>query len=284
MASLITVGQVLDSSFEHCKKHYQELIAITLWMVVASIPSVVGKLIAPGGDDSALSSGDWLSFGLSLFGAILVVVVSVWMYAALILAIADQANNKRTSLSKIYTQAWKQFIPYALLTFLVALIIAAMALIAAPGYILLIASGVTNLNGTLAVLGAPLFFVGASLALFLIIKYSIELAFAPFNLLLEKQGVVESIKNSLKLVKGRWWAVFARFVLPKLVYLLLILVITMVVFTAIGILMGILVDTSPVVVFLIYAFSLLLRVFLSTIITPLIIATDYFLYDSLRKT
>jgi hypothetical protein len=129
-----------------------------------------------------------------------------------------------------------------------------------------------------------LLLIGAALALGLIAKYSIELAFAPFILLLGKQGVVASIKGSIALVKGRWWATCLRFVVPKLVYSLLVFVVSFVIFKALEILIALVSSSSSVGTLVIYTFSLLLSVFFSVIATPLIIATDYYLYDSLRKT
>lgn len=285
MASLISVGQVLDLSLEHCRKHYKSLLAITLWMVVAATPSVIGKILSPsGGDASVLNGADWVTFALSLLGTLLIAIVSVWAYAVLVLTVADQANGKRLNFRQMYKQGWQKFWPYVALTILLALIVVGIALLAAPGFILIFMSSLSDTHANLATIGVPLFFIGALAAILLLAKYAVELAFAPYILLLEKQGPIQAIKNSSQLVRGRWWATLARFAIPKLLYFLVFFVVSFVVFKAISLLLAILVTTSAAATLLVYIFSLFLSVFLSAIVTPVIIATDYYLYDSLRKT
>lgn len=284
MASLISVGQVLDQSLEHCRKHYKELLALVLWMVVASIPSVVGKLLAPTGGDNALTSGDWLSFAFSLIGAILVVVVSIWMYATLTLTIAEQADEKKVNLKALSKQGWKIFGKYLLLTICLGLIFIGIAALTAPGYVLLFVGSIGDSSSILSALGTPLFFVGSLATLYLLVKYSIELAFAPYILLLEKTSVTEAIKKSIALVRGRWLKTAVRFIIPKILYFLALFVINYVVFTALEMLMALIMHTSSFGVLAVYTASLLLSAFMSSIVTPLVIATDYYLYDSLHKT
>ncbi len=284
MASLISVGQVLDHSLEHGRKHFKELLAITLWLVIASIPSIMGKLLAPSGGDATLTGGDWLSFTLSLGGFILVTMISLWLSATLVIAIADQASSRATKLKQIYRQGWKAFWSYVLLTMLLAIIIVGIVLIAVPGYVLLLMGAEDGASVTLTAVGTPMFFGGAAIALILLVKYSVQLAFAPYSLLLEKKSPLEAIKHSVLLVRGRWWSTLVRFALPKLVYFLALFVITFIVGNMLRLLIELVSASSNLGALLIYTVSLLVSVFLSAIITPLIIATDYYLYDSLRKT
>lgn len=284
MASLISVGQVLDQSLEHCRKHYKELLALVLWMVVASIPSVVGKLLAPTGGDSALTSGDWLSFAFSLIGAVLVVVISVWMYATLTLTIAEQADGKKINLKTLSKQGWNVFGKYLLLTICLGLVFIGITAFTAPGYILLFVGSIGDSSSVLSALGTPLFFIGILTTLYLLIKYSIELAFAPYILLLEKTNVPEAMKNSIALVRGRWLKTAVRFIIPKILYFFALFIINYVVFTALEMFMAIIMRSSSFGVLAIYTVSLLLSALMSSIITPLVIATDYYLYESLRKT
>ena len=284
MASLISVGQILDQSLEHCRKHYKELLAIVLWIVVASIPFVIGKLLSPTGGDATLTGGDWVTFAISASGAVLVAVVSLWMYAALTLTVADQAAGKRVNLKALSEQGWKAFWKYLLLTVTLSLIFLGFALIIAPGYALLLIGSISNKADTLSAIGTPLFFLGAITTMYLLIKYTVQLAFAPYLLLLEKKSVIESIKQSAALVQGRWWATCVRFVIPKALVLLAFLIINYVVFTAIQIFIVLVEGSSSTLALMIFALSLFLSVFLSAIVTPIMIVTDYYLYDSLRKT
>jgi hypothetical protein len=287
MASLISIGQVIDSSIEHYRKHFKELLAIVLWIVVAAIPSIVGKILAPIGDNAEAGAGDWISFSLSLAGSILGVIVGVWVYAAVVLAINSQASGAKTDLKKISKASWKVFWPYLGLTITLAAIFLGIALIVAPGAALLFVSSVREAaagSTVLAALGTPLFFIGGIISLVLLAKYSIELAFAPFLLLLEGRSITAAVKGSIALVRGRWWSTFFRFVIPKLIYFLLVFVLSLVIFTALELVMRLLSDSSPVSVLLIYTFSLFLSNLLTALLTPLLITNDFYLYKSLRET
>lgn len=284
MASLISIGQVLDHSLEHGRKHYKELLAIVLWMVVASIPTIAGKLVALSENNSALTSGDWLSFSLTLLGVVLVTIVSFWMYATLTLTIADQAAGKRVNLKDMSRQGWKVFWRYVVLTLALGLIMLGVTLLAAPGLIMLLIGSTDSASTLWAGLGMPTLFIGGLAAMFLIIKLTVELAFAPFLLLLEKRTVKDSITGSLALVRGRWWPTLLRFAIPKIVYFIGFAIISFIVFKAIALLMAILAANSQIGVLLVYTGALFLSIFLSVIVTPFIVATDYYLYDSLRKT
>lgn len=285
MASLISVGQVLDRSAEHVRKHYVELLAIVLWMVAASIPTIIGKLLSPLGGDKTLVSGDWVSFAFSLSGAILVVIASFWMYATLTFAMAHQAKNQAGNVKRYYREGWKVLGKYILLSLTLGAIFTGLVLISAPGLaMLLFGASAQSSSGLWTTIGVPVFFLSLFASFYLIVKYTVGLAFSPFLLLLEKRPVVEAITGSLKLVQGRWWSTAVRFVSPKVVYFLAFFIITFVSGTALKLLTTILASTSHTAVLLAFTLSLFLSVFLSVIVTPFILATDYYLYDSLRNS
>ena len=284
MATLISIGQVLDHSLEHCRKHYKELLAIVLWMVAASVPTVASKLVALTDTDQALTNGDWLSFSLALLGALLAGVVSFWMYATLTSAIADQAANKRINLSQLYHAGWNVFWKYLGLTILIGLIFLGLSLMTLPGLILLLIGASPAVSSVFSGLGLPLLFIGGLASLAMVIKLTVQLAFSPFILLLEKRSIIDSITGSMALVRGRWWATLLRFAIPKIIYFLAFFVIGFVVFQAIALLMTVLSTSSQAAVMIIYTLTLFLSVLLSVIVVPFIVATDYYLYDSLQKT
>ncbi len=284
MTSLISVGQVLDHSLEHCRRHFKELLAITLWVVVAAIPSVVGKLLAPNGGNETLTGGDWLSFAMSLIGIIVVMIVSIWMYATLVYAVADQAAGRDYNLKQLQRRGWQAFTAYLILTLTLAAIVFGIALITVPGYVLLFLSANNNTPAFIGAIGTPTFLIGLVITLFLLAKYSVQLAFAPYVLLLERKNISEAIKGSSALVTGRWWSTFWRFAMPKLIYFIVLFVLSFITFTAFELLLALIMNHSGFGTLLIYTLSLFVSVFLSAIITPLIVTTDYYLYDSLRKT
>jgi hypothetical protein len=97
---------------------------------------------------------------------------------------------------------------------------------------------------------------------------SISLSFAMFILLLQNATIVESLKASFSLVKGRWWKVFGRNLLLGLVCLGFIIVVELVA-TAFSFVLG--VDFA-------YALSTLL----TYLLTPLSVAYMYFMFRDLQ--
>ncbi|MFZ2681525.1 MAG: hypothetical protein WAZ14_00260 [Patescibacteria group bacterium] len=284
MASLISIGQILDQSLEHGKKYSKELLAILLWIVIAAIPSIISRLIAPSDATDRLNTGDWISFGLSLSGLIITGVVSVWAYAVFILAVDSQMAKRKTDLKALYQHGWKIFWKYLALTISLVGVVIAAALPAILGVVITILGSTDNAPGFLAAIGVPLLLIGCPISIFLIMKYVVLFAFAPYLMVLEKKSLTNSFKESAKLVKGRWLAVAMRFIVPKLVFFLVMYLITAVVTMALSLLLGTTATMSGLLTLIVYAFSLLISVFLSIVTTPLIITTDYLLYDSLKKT
>ncbi|WP_249375414.1 hypothetical protein [Streptomyces sp. I05A-00742] len=92
----------------------------------------------------------------------------------------------------------------------------------APGLLLYVA-GVEAMGAALALLGGLAGLVGA---VWLWIRYCL----APTALMLEKQGVIASLRRSAKLVRGAWWRILG----VQIVALLLIFAVTMIVDTPVS--------------------------------------------------
>jgi hypothetical protein len=283
MASLISLGQIIDTSLGHYKKHYKELIAISMVLVLASLPSILAKLIelVKGSSENA-TAGDWLTFGLSFIGWVAVIIASLWTYATLILTIDGQAKNRTIKLKEAFKSGWQVLGKYTLLSIVLAGIFCLLALAIAPGTILIGVGGLGNMP-TLATLGIPFFILGGIVAIVLIAKFAVELNFSPYVLLLDKEKVLDAVKSSRKLVQKRWLATVFRLLLPKLIYFVIMFIVNFIILSALGLLRTLFLD-SLILSFLIDAVTLLAAVLIPALVTPLLITTDYYLYGSLRDT
>jgi hypothetical protein len=283
MASLISLGQLIDRSFDHGKKYYKELLTILLWIVIASTPTVIARVTSVLENNEALTAGDWAVLIFTLLGFISVTVVSVWAYISLTYMISLRANGRSVNFKQVSRDSWQIWLKYFALAIVIFALFAGMTLFSLPGLILIFTS-VAKDSSMLTAIGAPLLFIGGTLSMITLLRYSIPLSLAPYILLLEETSVFEAIQDSLKLVKGRWLATFIRFVVPKFIYTLILLALNYLTFVVFNLLFAVTMNVSWGLTLVIYAVSLFVSVFTSVLITPLVIANDYYLYDSLRKT
>src|SRR5690242_5565039 len=113
MSSLLSIGQLIDRSLDHYRHHFKELLAVSLWILVAYVPWIAGKLLAVYGSGTSVptSATDWISFGLQMFGVIATLVAGIWTFIALVLATEEQAKRGQANLSLIGKQSWQLFLP-----------------------------------------------------------------------------------------------------------------------------------------------------------------------------
>lgn len=285
MANLISLGRLIDTSFDLYKKYWKEFLGISLWLIVASLPRLVGNLLSPLGAGPTVTFGDWVSFGFSLIGSVVLAVATVWVFISLIQLADTRAKGKSPDFKAINKQSWKLFLPYIVVSLLALGIIAGVSLLAAPGIALLTASSLQeNFSGGLAALGIVLFFVGGLAAFVLLVKSSLELGLAQFALVVDGKRGLAAIKTCFSLINGRWWATFVRYVAPKLLYIFVIVLLQFLIPAALALLAVVLAPTSTILTKLVYVAAYLFTISLSAVSTPLIVVTDYVLYDSLRAS
>lgn len=117
-------------------------------------------------------------------------IVNVFMAIAVILAI----QNNSISVVEAYKQSTPFFLRYILMSIL-------MFVLLFIGFLLLIVPGII---------------------------LTVWFSFSTFVLVLERGGVVESLKKSREYVRGRWWAVFGRIIVLGIGLILISMVISVV--------------------------------------------------------
>ncbi|MFI0968264.1 glycerophosphoryl diester phosphodiesterase membrane domain-containing protein [Streptomyces sp. NPDC021080] len=208
------VGEILDGAVSTMRSYWRTVLGISLAVAVVTQVAVIllqGLVLDDSAatealNDPSASLGELsramrdtlLSSGLVLLVTLLGTIVAT----ALLTSVTSRAViGKPVTTSEAWRDSRPQLAKLFGLTLLLPLIaVAIMAVGAMPG-LLAMAAGSQDGGIALAVLGA---FAAGFVALWLMIRFSL----ASPALMLEKQGIVKSMRRSAKLVRGSWWRVF----------------------------------------------------------------------------
>ncbi|MFF4170013.1 glycerophosphoryl diester phosphodiesterase membrane domain-containing protein [Streptomyces sp. NPDC001744] len=222
------VGEILDGAVKTLRAHWRTVLTITV--TVAVLSETFGVLaqryltqktppLGPGATPAEELEHMLESVQSSLIGmgpALLVTLVASLVSSALLTVVISRAILGRpVSLSSAWQEARPRLLRLLGLTLLLAAMSAAVVFAGLlPGRLVGGAPGVAlTLLGSLAALVA---FV------WLLIRFSL----ASPALMLERGGVVQSLKRSAKLVQGSWWRVFGIVLLTQLLIYLFTLVVS----------------------------------------------------------
>lgn len=306
MSKLITLGSIIDKTVDHYRHHGKELIGISLWLVVAATPFLFSGYIAPFGVDQNTPMSEILAyFGFNFLGLITSGLTSLWIASCLILTIdarAKEATINHTAFSK---RAWRVLPALFILSTGIAIALSVIALACLlPGIIALLVSPANSGMGTaVGIAGVLLLFAGIIAGLYILIRYSVEFAFAQYSLVLEdgvqlpaKKGffpniirgislifknVLRSLRASRAAVKGRWWSIALRFFIPNIIISLIVIgFVAGANITSALLLSFAAASLSPLAVTLVATALTLFTLIVNALTLPFYSLATYYLYDS----
>ncbi|MFD3534487.1 hypothetical protein [Streptomyces sp. NPDC058664] len=230
------MGEILDGAVKTLRTYWRTVLAISVTVsVISQVASILAqRYLAPAAPavnpdatpaealEQSLESAQSSLIGLG--PALLVTLMASLVCAALLTVVISRAILGRpVSLGSAWQEARPRLLQLLGLTLLIAALSAGIVLVGVlPGVLIGGGAGVALvLLGGLGSLTA---------AIWLMIRFNL----APPALILERQGVIASLKRSAKLVQGAWWRIFGITLLTQL----LIFVFTMIIaipFTMIGI-------------------------------------------------
>jgi hypothetical protein len=294
MATLITLGSLIDRIIDHYRRHYKELIGITLWFIVAAAPFLLSGYIAPFGIDEQTATSEIGAFFLmNGIGFITTTVASLWIAACLMYTIDAHAKGTTPDHDALGKKSWKAVPSLLILSILIAGILIGLALLAVvPGILIMLFNKAAGTFGAVVgVLSVLLLFGGFFTALYILIRYSIELAFAQFVLVLEKSPeklslstIRSSMAQSRQYVQGRWWATAIRLFIPNAIISLIVVGFSLVFNISTTILLAFVAPSLSALAIKLIAIGMTLGLFIvNAIVMPLYSLATYYLYDSINK-
>ncbi|MEV7567701.1 hypothetical protein [Streptomyces tanashiensis] len=230
------MGEILDGAVKTLRSYWRTVLAITVTVaVISQIADILAqKFLVPAAPEvnADATPAEQLEQSLdsaqaSLIGlgpALLVTMMASLVSAALLTVVISRAVLGRpVSLGSAWQEARPRLLQLLGLTLLLAAMsVAIMSVGLVPGLLIGGAAGVA-----LTIVGG----LGAIVAVvWLMIRFNL----ASPALMLERRGVVPSLKRSAKLVQGSWWRIFGITLLTQLLIFLFAMIIA-IPFTIIGI-------------------------------------------------
>ncbi|MET9804057.1 glycerophosphoryl diester phosphodiesterase membrane domain-containing protein [Streptomyces sp. NPDC006368] len=221
------VGEILDGAVSTLRAHWRTVLSIT---ITVSVLTQIGDVLvqrylvpAPPEVDANASPSEALrqsveSLQASLIGlapTMLITLIGTVITAALLtVVISRSVLGRPVTLGDAWREA-KPRLPQLLgLTLLLPLMSSAIMFVGLlPG--LLIGSEI----------GVLLAVLGGLAALLVIVWLMIRFALSSPALMLERQGVIPSLRRSAKLVRGAWWRIFGITALTLLLTMLVTMII-----------------------------------------------------------
>ncbi|HAL49851.1 MAG: hypothetical protein UU40_C0004G0031 [Candidatus Uhrbacteria bacterium GW2011_GWD2_41_121] len=294
MANLISLGEVIDKSWDHYIDHFKQLMVISLWALIIPILMIVRILLAPDGELPTLaaileSGGDILSWSGVIFGTLVsliaVPVITIWIYINLVKAVEGQSKNKTLDLKALRAFSWRNFFSYIWVGLIKAVVTALPVLALIPGVIAIYFNISTDGGVFFGVASTLLMLAGVIIAFVLMVMFSIQLGFAGFERLLGDKRGFKAISGSRALIEGRFWQTLFRVIVAKFVFLLVIMVLEFIVMFVLSVGSMITLISGTATVGAIFGMlNLLLLSGVGILSTPIFIIVDYVIYDSLLKT
>ncbi|MBI4598840.1 hypothetical protein HY734_01435 [Candidatus Uhrbacteria bacterium] len=289
MSSILSVGQLIDRSWEHTRNHLRDLLKVSAWFLVPTALAVVSALLYPSA--STLASGkDLTPFeSLAVFlwlanAAIVIPAVVLGIFIDLMKLIQAQERGTPIRMPALLQDVRRLFWPALLVNILVLGLLVASWLLTLPGAGLAGLGSLWN-NEALAAMGGLLLMAGMVTGIVLGIWWLIVYGYAPLALVLENQRGRGALRRSRELIAGRFWAVVARMAIPKIIYLLIGIVAEVFVNQLGEIAIESIGGVHPdVQVRLTMIFTTLVVVVGAAILNPLMLTSDYLLYQSLKDS
>lgn len=216
------LGELLDGSVQTMRQNPRVMLGFSAAVmavvgVVSTVLQVIGLprlLSVTDTPDQQLATADLATaigggFSGFVLPAILQAIATMVLSGLLIVAVSEAVLGRRPPVGQVWATARPRLLRLVGLSLLTGLAgVLAVSLLVAPGLALLAVSTTAGVIGLL---------VGVPLAVVVAVLVYVRLAFAAPALLLERLGVVESLRRSWRLVAGSWWRVFGILALTGII-------------------------------------------------------------------
>ena len=223
--TLISVGELIDQSWELYRSRFVEFLSISGWLILTAILYALALAFYPAA--SILQSGAHLTAGETLGVVVFTLttflvtpIISFWIFTSLARMLGTHLAGDRMNPSRAMREGRAIFLK-ALLTSVMVVLMVLFAIVIGFGPPVLIATlgSLANIDSVIMIANV-LLIVGIFVALFLSIQWTIYYLFAPLLTILDGLPGKAALENSRRLIQGRFWQVLMRVAVPKLVFII----------------------------------------------------------------
>ena len=289
MPKLISIGELIDQSWEQYRARLPEFLTISGWVLITAILYAIALAFYPSA--SKLSLGADLS-GLETFGVLIFTftsfvvtpILSFWVYMALTKAVNKHLSNHHRTKYRYQSYVKPTFFPTLLTSVMVMLMVLLAIVIGfAPAAVVATIGFLTNVS-VVIVFANLLLIAGIFVALFLSIKWVVYYVMAPYLTMLDGTPAKLSLATSRQLIEGRFWLVLFRVLVPKLVFIIF----GVFAMSIAAYLVGIFIDFSAglnidIQLRIATMTTTIVPIAIAVLINPLIVISDVLLLRSLRS-
>ena len=225
MPKLISIGELIDQSWEHYRSRLPEFLTISGWILITAILYAIALAFYPyaskltlGVDLSSLETFGVFIFTLTSF--LVTPILSFWIYIALTKAVHKHLSGQTVDPKKIMHDVKPAFFPTLLTSIMVMLMVLLAIVIGFAPAVIVATLGFLTKVSLVIVLANLLLIAGIFVSLFLSIKWVLYYIMAPYLTMLDATPAKLALATSRQLIEGQFWPVLLRVLVPKLVFVI----------------------------------------------------------------
>ncbi|MBI4713700.1 hypothetical protein HY771_00725 [Candidatus Uhrbacteria bacterium] len=288
MPKLISIGKIIDESWELYRARFSEFMSVASWLLLLAILYVLSLALYPSASTLWFSNSLTLSenIGVLLFiftNYVVAPLLGLWVVIALSRLTKGYLQGRNISVKQAHKETKPLFFPTLVVSLMVAFLLVVAILIGFGPTIILTTLGALFNNITLVGIGNILLVPGIFVAFILSFKWMVEYYLSPTVTVLDGLQGKKALIKSRELIQGRFWGVFLRLVVPKLVFIIFGVFIMVIVAYVTEILLnvagGLSLDLQLRIKTIIES---TFPIIIAALINPLIINADILLYRALK--
>lgn len=286
---LITIGELIDRTWDHYKRDFVDLMSISGWVLITAVVDILAFSLYPYASKLAstasLTTPETIGVVLYAFSTwILAPILGLWTFIALTRLIRAQLSGRRANIHEAMLDGKRYFLKTLLVTFLIfCVLVAAIGIGLGPGILLTLLNLTFNIP-SLGIISSLLLVVGIVVSLVLGFRWSVHYYFAPYALLLDGVEGKATLTASEQLTAGHFWSILLRLAVPKLLFILMVMIAMVIIGfifeTALSAFTGM---NTDVQVRLSTIFTTILSTVAAVFLNPLLVTADLLLYQSLKR-
>lgn len=289
MKQLISVGDLIDQSWNKYRSALPFFLQISGWFVIIAIVNTIALLLYPSAGVLAyhpsLTSGEITGIILyALSNAILTPFLGFWIFVALAVGAKAVITNRSLSIKDVMKETNKSFLPTLSVTVLIGLTLLFAQIITIGPSIILGSIGLWIQNVWVLGIANILLIIGLFTSVILTLRWTLYYIMAPYASIIDHNKNKQALLKSRELIKGKFWSVLFRVVLPKIVFVLFGIVIAFLISTILRTIIigstGLNLEVQQRIDNLVTS---ILPILIMIFLNPLIFLSDVLLYQSLTE-